>query len=63
MKKVGDKPALVSLYSRTAAKAFEPVGQESGQVYYETSLAQVRKKNGNMRHPGRYLACPVVLQY
>lgn len=40
VKKVGDKPALVSLYARTAAKAFEPVGQESGKVYYETSLAQ-----------------------
>eukprot|EP00903_Cladosiphon_okamuranus_P014134 g13135.t1 len=40
VKKVGDKPALVALYSRTAAKGFEPFGQESGQVYYETSLAQ-----------------------
>lgn len=45
VKKVGDKPALVSLYARTAAKAFEPVGQESGKVYYETSLAQVRGRS------------------
>lgn len=37
----GDKPALVSLYSRTAARAFEPFGKEIGQVSYETSLAQV----------------------
>lgn len=43
MKKVGDKPALVAVYARTAAKAFEPVGQDSGQVHYETSLAQVRQ--------------------
>ncbi|CAM9282114.1 unnamed protein product, partial [Hapterophycus canaliculatus] len=38
--KYGDKPALVAFYSRTAAKAFEPLGKETGQVYYETSLAQ-----------------------
>ena len=31
----------MSLYARTAASAFEPVGQLSGQVFYETSLAQV----------------------
>ncbi|CAM9747545.1 unnamed protein product [Pylaiella littoralis] len=40
VKKVGDKPALVALYSRTAARAFEPRGKDSGQVFYETSLAQ-----------------------
>ena len=39
--KVGSKPALVSLYSKIAAKAFEPLGKESGEVSYETSLAQV----------------------
>ncbi|CAM9913168.1 unnamed protein product [Ectocarpus fasciculatus] len=38
--KFGDKPALVAFYSKTAAKAFEPVGKEIGQVHYETSLAQ-----------------------
>ncbi|CAN0224179.1 unnamed protein product [Ectocarpus sp. 6 AP-2014] len=38
--KFGDKPALVAFYSRTAAKAFEPVGKEIGQVHYEVSLAQ-----------------------
>eukprot|EP00752_Nemacystus_decipiens_P003494 g3227.t1 len=40
VKKFGDKPALVSLYARTAALAFEPVGQLAGKVSYETSLAQ-----------------------
>lgn len=43
--KFGDKPALVAFYSRTAAKAFEPVGKEIGQVHYEVSLAQVLLKD------------------
>jgi len=43
VKKFGDKPALVAFYAKTAAKAFEPRGKEIGQVYYETSLAQVNK--------------------
>eukprot|EP00904_Undaria_pinnatifida_P008489 jgi/Undpi1/4770/HiC_scaffold_18.g08123.m1 len=38
--KYGDKPALVALYSRTAVRAIEPYRKLSGQVYYETSLAQ-----------------------
>ncbi|CAN0123298.1 unnamed protein product, partial [Ectocarpus sp. 13 AM-2016] len=36
----GAKPALVSLYAKTAAKAFEPAFQTTGEVSYETSLAQ-----------------------
>lgn len=40
--KIGGNPALVSLYSNAAARAFEPFGKTSGQVSYETSLAQVR---------------------
>lgn len=39
--KFGDKPALVSLYAKTAAKAFEPAGETTGEVSYETSLSQV----------------------
>ena len=31
----------MALYSKIAAKAFEPVGEETGEVSYETSLAQV----------------------
>ncbi|CAM9741720.1 unnamed protein product [Ascophyllum nodosum] len=38
--KIGSRPALVALYSKIAAKAFEPVGKETGEVSYETSLAQ-----------------------
>lgn len=40
--KVGENPALVSLYFNAVARAFEPFGQTSGHVSYETSLAQVR---------------------
>eukprot|EP00903_Cladosiphon_okamuranus_P006469 g6329.t1 len=36
----GAKPALVSLYAKTAAAAFEPAFQTTGEVSYETSLAQ-----------------------
>lgn len=42
--KFGDKPALVSLYSKAAALAFEPAFETTGEVSYETSLAQVNKK-------------------
>lgn len=37
----GAKPALVSLYAKTAAAAFEPAFKTTGEVSYETSLAQV----------------------
>lgn len=40
--KIGGNPALVSLYTNAAARAFNPFGKTSGQVSYETSLAQVR---------------------
>ena len=40
--KIGGNPALVSLYTNAAARAFEPFGKKFGQVSYETSLAQVR---------------------
>lgn len=36
----GDKPALVSLYSKAAALAFEPAFKTTGEVSYETSLGQ-----------------------
>lgn len=37
----GAKPTLVSLYAKTAAAAFEPAFKTTGEVSYETSLAQV----------------------
>eukprot|EP00904_Undaria_pinnatifida_P002573 jgi/Undpi1/12316/HiC_scaffold_5.g01992.m1 len=36
----GDKPTLVSLYSKAAALAFDPVFNTTGEVSYETSLGQ-----------------------
>lgn len=40
--KFAAKPALVALYSKAAARAFEPFGKGAGtKVFYETSLAQV----------------------
>ena len=39
--KFGDKPALVSLYSKAAALAFDPVFKTTGEVSYEASLGQV----------------------
>lgn len=42
MAKVGSKPALVSLYAKVAALAFEPAGQVTGEISYEASLGQVR---------------------
>lgn len=41
VKEFGAKPALVSLYAKTAAAAFEPAFKTTGEVSYETSLAQV----------------------
>eukprot|EP00904_Undaria_pinnatifida_P002572 jgi/Undpi1/12315/HiC_scaffold_5.g01991.m1 len=38
--KFGDKPTLVSLYSKAAALALEPAFKTSGEVSYETSLGQ-----------------------
>eukprot|EP00904_Undaria_pinnatifida_P002571 jgi/Undpi1/12314/HiC_scaffold_5.g01990.m1 len=38
--KFGDKPALVSLYSKAAALAFDPVFKTTGEVSYEASLGQ-----------------------
>lgn len=40
--KVGAKPSLVSVYAKVAALAFEPAGELTGEVSYETSLAQVQ---------------------
>lgn len=39
--KYGGRPSLVSAYAKAAALAFEPIGEETGEVSYETSLAQV----------------------
>lgn len=44
MAKFGDKPGLVSLYSKAAALAFEPALKATGEVSYETSLGQVKKQ-------------------
>lgn len=48
--KYGAKPDLVSLYSRAAVKAFEPSGTTTGEVSYETSLAQVCILNSTQDH-------------
>ncbi|CAN0101125.1 unnamed protein product [Pylaiella littoralis] len=40
VKDFGSKPALVSLYAKTAALAFEPSFETTGEVSYETSLSQ-----------------------
>lgn len=40
--KVGAKPSLVSVYAKVAALTFEPAGELTGEVSYETSLAQVQ---------------------
>lgn len=46
----GDKPAVVALYTKAAARAFEPFGKARGEVSYETSLSQVRSMMQVLAH-------------
>lgn len=43
VRKFGDKPALVSLYSKAASLALTPAFKTTGEVSYETSLGQACK--------------------
>lgn len=70
MSKFGDKPLVVSLYSNAAARAYEPFGKETGEITYETSLAQVRESGlgdtgGQQELPihSRGIVCSVFLKW